>query len=166
MQIYVPGFSLLPEDGGDNFLPRSHNDLAALRHGVAGIHREIEERHLELVCVRQHRFENERKMSLYPDRCANGPLKEIRHPAHELRYVDDLLFELLVSREGEHALGQGRASLRALGCVFQQRDAFGIIRQSLAQKLEAAEHRRQQVVEIVGDAAGQLADRLHLLRLH
>ncbi len=31
--------------------------------------------------------------------------------------------------------------------------------------LEAADHRRQQIVEIVGDAAGQLADRLHLLRL-
>ena len=31
--------------------------------------------------------------------------------------------------------------------------------------LEPADHRGQQIVEIVGDAAGQLADRLHLLRL-
>ena len=28
-----------------------------------------------------------------------------------------------------------------------------------------AEHRRQEVVEVVGDAAGELADGLHLLRL-
>jgi len=30
---------------------------------------------------------------------------------------------------------------------------------------EVAQHRGQQVVEVVGDAAGHLAERLHLLRL-
>src|SRR3546814_1398096 len=33
------------------------------------------------------------------------------------------------------------------------------------QQVGKADHRRQQVVEVVGDAAGELADRLHLLRL-
>ena len=33
------------------------------------------------------------------------------------------------------------------------------------EQVEDAEHDGEQVVEIVGDAAGQLADRLHLLRL-
>ena len=32
-------------------------------------------------------------------------------------------------------------------------------------QLEPAHDRREQIVEIVGDAAGELADRLHLLRL-
>ena len=40
-----------------------------------------------------------------------------------------------------------------------------VVRQALAHQFEAAEHRRQEVVEVVRDAAGQLADRLHLLRL-
>ena len=34
-----------------------------------------------------------------------------------------------------------------------------------ADGVEAAEHEGQQIVEVVGDAAGELADRLHLLRL-
>ena len=33
------------------------------------------------------------------------------------------------------------------------------------QEIAEADHRGQQVVEIVRDAAGELADRLHLLRL-
>ena len=38
-------------------------------------------------------------------------------------------------------------------------------RHVLAQQLEIAEHRHQQVVEVVRHAAGELADHLHLLRL-
>ena len=37
--------------------------------------------------------------------------------------------------------------------------------QALAQQIEIAHHRHQQIVEIVRDAAGELADGLHLLRL-
>ena len=40
-----------------------------------------------------------------------------------------------------------------------------IVGQALAQQFEAAENRHQQIVEVMRDAAGQLADRLHLLRL-
>ena len=43
--------------------------------------------------------------------------------------------------------------------------SFGIVGQALAHQFEARQHRHQQVVEVVGDAAGQLPDRLHLLRL-
>ena len=35
----------------------------------------------------------------------------------------------------------------------------------LAQQIEIGDHRHQQIVEIVGHAAGDLADGLHLLRL-
>jgi len=35
----------------------------------------------------------------------------------------------------------------------------------LAQQIEVADDDREQIVEIVSDAAGQIADRLHLLRL-
>ena len=79
--------------------------------------------------------------------------------------LDHFLLELLVAREGEHALGQARASLRALNGVIKQRQYLGIVGHALAQQLEAAEHRHQQVVKIVCDAAGELADRFHLLRL-
>ena len=35
-----------------------------------------------------------------------------------------------------------------------------------ANKIEVADHRGQQIVEVVGDAAGEMTDRLHLLCLH
>ena len=57
------------------------------------------------------------------------------------------------------------AALRALNRVVEQRLEFGIVGQALAHQFEAAEHRHQQIVEVVGDAAGELPDRLHLLRL-
>ena len=38
-------------------------------------------------------------------------------------------------------------------------------RQPAFEQVKAAEHRGEQVVEVVRDAAGQLADRIHLLRL-
>ena len=40
-----------------------------------------------------------------------------------------------------------------------------IVRQALAQQIEIAHHRHQQIVEIVRDAAGELADGFHLLGL-
>jgi hypothetical protein len=150
---------------GNVFRPRGHDDLAAAFHGVAGVHGEIEQRHFQLVRVGLDRPQRERETHLDPERWAQRPLKQIRHAAHEFGDVDRFLIEFLVSREREHALGQGLASLRALHGVFKQRRAFGVVGQALAQKLETAEHRGQQVVEIMGDAAGELADRFHLLRL-
>ena len=38
-------------------------------------------------------------------------------------------------------------------------------RQAPAHQIERADDAGQQVVEVVGDAAGEMADRLHLLRL-
>ena len=48
--------------------------------------------------------------------------------------LDDFLVEFVVSRESEHALGQGRAPLRTLRCVFEQGYAFGVVGQALAQQ--------------------------------
>ena len=99
------------------------------------------------------------------DRGAERTLQQVGHAAHQLRKVDRLLLQVLAPREGEHALGQRRAALRALHGVVEQRHQLGIVRQPLAHQLEAAEHRHQQIVEVVRDAAGELADRIHLLRL-
>ena len=41
----------------------------------------------------------------------------------------------------------------------------GIAGGVLPQQLEIADHRHQQIVEVVRDAAGELADHLHLLHL-
>jgi hypothetical protein len=64
------------------------------------------------------------------------------------------MFEFLVAGEREHPVGKGFAALCPLGCVFQQRYGSGVARQALAQQFETAKDRRQQIIKIVGDAAG------------
>ena len=41
----------------------------------------------------------------------------------------------------------------------------GSLGKTLAQQFETAKDRRQQIIKIVGDAAGELTDRLQFLRL-
>ena len=92
-------------------------------------------------------------------------LQQVGHSANQFRDIDGLLLKLLTPREGQHPLGQHRAALRALNRVVEQRHEFGIVGQALAHQFEAAEHDHQQIVEVVGDPAGELPDRLHFLRL-
>ena len=70
----------------------------------------------------------------------------------------------LDARESEQLGGQlGAAPARferGLGDPLQPR-----LVERAGDDLEPADHRGEQIVEIVGDAAGELADRLHLLRL-
>ena len=49
--------------------------------------------------------------------------------------------------------------------LSSSRSCLRIVGQALAQQLQTAQHRHQQIVEIMRHAAGQLADRFHLLRL-
>src|SRR5262249_19825310 len=150
---------------GDAFYPGGQNNVAAVRHRIAGVQTEIEECQLQLIGIHLDRLERERETGLYAERRTYRPLQKLCHSAHEFGNPDHFLLEFVIARKGEHAFSQGRAALRALGCVFKQRYAFGIFGQALAEKFEAAKNRRQQVVEIVRDAAGELPDRLQLLGL-
>ena len=86
-------------------------------------------------------------------------------PLHQLGNVDGFGLQLLPPREGQHALGQRGAAPRAAQRVLDQRLDPRIVAGAPLDQLEAAHHGGQQIVEVVGDAAGQLADRFHLLRL-
>lgn len=67
-------------------------------------------------------------------------------------------------REGEQALGQPGGALRGLMDLGQQ-CPWPAFRYVPERQLQIAEDDRQQIVEIVRDAAGQLPERFHLLRL-
>ena len=67
--------------------------------------------------------------------------------------------------EGQQALGERRAALGTLQRAVDQPRGPRIVGDVLAQQVEVAQHGHQQVVEVVGDPAGELADGLHLLRL-
>ncbi len=98
-------------------------------------------------------------------RAADRPPHEIHHAIDQHRRGDGLHIEILPPGESEHALGEGSAAFGALHGVVEKRDQIGIVGQAFSQDFEASHDRHQQIVEVVGDAAGQLADRFHLLRL-
>jgi hypothetical protein len=82
---------------------------------------------------------------------------------HQGAHVHGFGIECLAARKGQHALGERGAALGARDGVVDEPHELGLVGQALAQQLQAAEDRHEQVVEVMGDAAGQLADRLHLL---
>ena len=139
---------------------------AAGRHGVAGVHGEIEHGALELVGVRFGPPQPLRQRRLDPHRRAQGAVEQLRHARHQAVHVHRLRGERLAAREGEEARGERRRPPRPAhrvdGRAPQPRRVLG---QVPLQDLQVADHHLEQVVEVVRDAAGELAHRLHLLRL-
>ncbi len=101
------------------------------------------------------------------DGLADGPAQEILQRHDQLIDVDARRDQRLPPREGEQAMGERGGAVRrnhrgvdvahgALGASLVETDL---------QQIERADDAGQQIVEVVRDAAGQLPDRLHLLRL-
>ena len=89
-----------------------------------------------------------------------------KYDLHTLEYVGTKNYERLLTREREQSMRQGRGALRRLGGGIEQLLDAEIV--ALDAPLDEVERRRddaQHVVEVVGNAAGELADRLHFLRL-
>ena len=99
------------------------------------------------------------------DVAADRAVQQFPHVFDQRRQVDGLDLELLTAGESQQALRQRRATPRALQRGLDEPQGLGIVGEVLAQQVEISHHRHQQVVEIMRDAAGQLADRLEFLRL-
>ena len=88
-------------------------------------------------------------------------------PRDQLVDVDRLGIERLAAREGQQPVGERRGAVgRAMRAVHEALDVVvpaGAIRR-FRMSIDA-DDAGQHVVEVVRDAAGELADRLHLLRL-
>ena len=91
--------------------------------------------------------------------------QHLLHAIDQPRHIDRLRSQFLAAGEGEHALGQRGAAVGALHRAIDQTQQARIVRQSFAQKLQVAEDHHQQIVEVVRDAAGELAEALQLLHL-
>ncbi len=94
-------------------------------------------------------------------------MQQILQRGHQLVDVDRLEVERLLPGEGQQPLGQRGCALGGShggADVALQLQRLVALMAALHQ-VEAADDAGQQVVEVVGNAAGQLADRFHLLRL-
>ena len=72
---------------------------------------------------------------------------------------------MLSAREGEELPRQLGATLRGALAACAMRRERSIRRRGASEQLEVPEDRGEEIVEVVRDAAGELPDRLHLLRL-
>ena len=106
------------------------------------------------------------EIDLDADALAQRAVEQVGHAADQLDAVDALGKQRLGAGEGQQAAGQGRGAGRALHRVVEVDHHFAPRAVEAAPgKVDAADDHRQHIVEVVGDAAGQLADRLHLLDL-
>ncbi len=99
------------------------------------------------------------------DRLAERTAQQVRHPGDQLVGLDRLGVERLAARVRQQAVGQGGGALGAAQGRRGQPMQARLFGQAALQGLEIAGDDGQEVVEIVRHAAGQLADRLHLLGL-
>src|SRR5215469_11281074 len=91
--------------------------------------------------------------------------QHLDHAVHEFGDVHRLGSEILPTGEGEHAFGERRPPLRALNGAVDQAYHLRLIREVFFRQFQVAEHRHQQVVEIMRDATCQLAEAFELLHL-
>ena len=135
-------------------------------HRVARVDREVDDRILELVRIDVGRPGVAREVDLDADALAERAVEQVGHAADQLAAVDALGQQRLGPGEGQQAAGQRGGAGRALHRIVEVHHDLAARAVEAAQgKVDAADDHRQHIVEVVGDAAGQLADRLHLLDL-
>ena len=138
---------------------------AAVRHGVPGVHGKIEKSHLDLVGIGPGRRQIVGDVELELNPRARRAGDESGHAVDERRDIDRVRLQRLPAGEREQALHERFGALRRLkGALDQPLLAVAADAPALEQ-VEAADDGRQQVVEVVRHAAGELAHRLELLGL-
>ncbi len=139
--------------------------MAAAGHGIARVEDEVEERGLDLVGIGQGRPQLGGELLADLDMLAHGTMQQVVHADDDLIEVDRLRAQLLAAREGEELLRQLLGAARRQRGRSHQAQQARLVAELALEQLEIAGDHREHVVEVVSDAAGELAHRLHLLRL-
>ncbi len=127
-------------------------------HGVAGVDGEVEDDQLDLGGVDHRRPEVGLQQGLDPHAAAHGGMQKVAHAAHGVIQVHGPRLQPLAAREGQHLGGELGAALGGLGHHLQPTADRRIVAVGLLHLADVAQHHHQEVVEIVGDAGGELAD--------
>ena len=140
-------------------------EIAALRHRVAGVHRQIQERCLELRPVDADRPDVLLGLERHPDALPERPLHQLQEPGHQLHDIDRRREQGLASGESKQAMREVGAALRALHRHAGPPLRFLVLGDRPLQELEIADHHAEHVVEVVRNAARQTAYGLELARV-
>ncbi len=138
---------------------------AAPGHGVPGVDRQVHDRLFQLVTVgfrpAQVGGEGEVQLDVFPQGAAEQGL----HAHEDLVQAEAFGLKHLASGEGEYLAGEPGRPLPHLFDVDHQFPIPIFGGQGVQEQGAVADDGRQHVVEVVGYAARQPADGLHLLRL-
>ena len=144
---------------------RFDGQLAAGGHGVAGVDGEVEQAVFHLIGIRPGAPQAAGQNRFHLDRLPDRALKQFLHAAHQRVEVQAGGRQRLTPREGQQALGQCRRPVARLDREPDMAHQIVVAGQLVVQYVEVAQDGLQQVVEVMGDAPGKLADGLHLLGL-
>ena len=138
---------------------------ATLRHGVARVDDEVHHDLFHLAGVDAH----ERMRGLaghgHDDVFADDAPQHRLDLSERDVQVDDLGLQHLAAAERQHLLGEVGGTHGGAGDLFGIGAPLVFRIERVQHDLGVADDRGQQVVEVVRDAAGQAADRFHLLRV-
>jgi len=140
-------------------------EVAAVRHRVAGVGRDVHQHLLELSAVGLDEHGRGGGRDLQLDVVAEQRLQQPRGLEHPLVQVEDACLDLLLPAEGEQLLDEGRRAVPGFLDAPQVLLRAGVRGEPPAQQVRVTLDDDQQVVEVVRDAAGELADGLHLERM-
>ena len=140
-------------------------ELAVALHGVARIDREIEQGVLDLDGIDKGVPQAAGNHGLDFDALAERPAQHVVDAADQAAEIDHFRRERLAAAEGQQLRGELRTARDGGDRGLQALLGAVIARDVATEELQIAADDLQHVVEVVRDAAGQLADRLHLLRL-
>src|SRR5450759_141372 len=166
LRTQLPPRSFLEVDGLFRVdISRADREPASARHRVARVHGEVHDDLLELARVNLHPAGVGRKVGQELHVLADEPAEHLLDPGDDLVHVHELRLEDLLAAKGEELAGEVGRALPGRADVGQCR-APGIVGRHVGQEeVGVPGDDREEVVEIVGDASRELADRLHLLRL-
>ena len=130
---------------------------------------QVDQRRLELVAVGKARPAGARRLARLlddqRDLLVDAPNQQAAQSLDDGAHVGRARVEPLAAGEGEQLLDQPVGALRGEARLPNQQSGALAVPEPGRQPLQIALDDGQHVVEVVGDAAGQLADRLHLLGL-
>ena len=147
-------------------IPSLDGQFAAIAHGVARVDRDVDDGAFELMRVGAGFPQPGGQNGLDLNMLAQRRAQEVRHVGNHPVGVDRLRRQRLLAGEGEQALGQGGGTFGgSYRRVDETPDIEFVGLHAPPHEIERADDNAKHVVEVVGDAAAELADSVHLLRL-
>jgi hypothetical protein len=143
---------------------RLDRQYAAVGHGVPRVDGQVQYRQFKLMRVRHDPGLCRCQRALLVDAWPDGPCQKIGHAIDQRVHAERGKRQLLRSGKGEQLMRQFRGPVRRFGCEAGV-PQYPVVVGPPLDHFQIAGHHRQQIVEVMRDAAGQLADRFHLLRL-